>query len=264
MKKLLLITGVFILTGGILFSQSASLTNADTIIENSRNRIDADTTSTRSRMVIKARNGSTTERVIDQYSKDDPQGNSRTVIVFQSPASIAGTRFLTRENANRANDQWIFQPSLGNRARRLVASEGASSFLGTDLSNDDIASMNRKTDLDTHKLLREEKLNNRDCYVIESTPKDSGYQYSKMIHWIDKETFVNYKIELYDRRGNQIKVFESLEFKEYQGRLTPVETRMTTIAAGTSTTIYVDIIRYDDNIPDVVFTTEFLETGRIR
>jgi hypothetical protein len=39
---------------------------------------------------------------------------------------------------------------------------------------------------------------------------------------------------------------------------------MTTLAAGTSTTIYSDIVRYDDNIPESVFTTEYLETGRAR
>ena len=261
-KKLMGIIVLF-LAAGILSAQNAS-PDADSIVEKSRNRIKAETTSTRSRMVIKAKNGNTTERVIDQYSKDDAQGNHRTVIVFQSPASVAGTRFLTRENSGRANDQWIFQPSLGNKARRLVASEGSSSFLGTDLSNDDIASMNRKTDLDTHKLLREEKLDGKDCYVIESTPKDSSYQYSKMITWIDKTNFCNYQVELYDKRGNQIKLLEIIEYKEVQGILSIASMRMTTLAAGTSTTIYSDIIRYDDNIPEVVFTTEFLETGRTR
>lgn len=263
MKKLsgkkTLLTAFLVLTAGMLFAQQS----ASDIIEKSRNRIKAETTSTRSRMEIKAKNGNITERVIDQYSKDDAQGNSRTVIVFQSPSSVAGTRFLTRENAGRGNDQWIFQPSLG-RARRLVASEGSSSFLGTDLSNDDISSMDRKTDLDSHKLLREEKLRGRDCYVIESIPKDSAYQYSKMIVWIDKENYVNQQVELYDRRGNKVKLLEVLELKEVQGRLSIAAMRMTTIAAGSSTTIYSDIIRYDDNIPEVVFTTEFLETGRTR
>jgi outer membrane lipoprotein-sorting protein len=146
----------------------------------------------------------------------------------------------------------------------LVASEGASSFLGTDLSNDDIASMNRKTDLDNHRLLREDTLSGRVCYVIESTPRDSSYQYSKMILWVDKENYVNHRVELYDRRGTQVKLLEIVELREIQGRLTPVETRMTTIAAGTSTTIYSDIVRYNDNIPESVFTTEYLETGRAR
>ncbi|GHU60251.1 hypothetical protein FACS189444_6880 [Spirochaetia bacterium] len=38
----------------------------------------------------------------------------------------------------------------------------------------------------------------------------------------------------------------------------------TTLAAGTSTTIYMDIIKYDDPIPEGVFTTAYLETGRAR
>jgi hypothetical protein len=34
--------------------------------------------------------------------------------------------------------------------------------------------------------------------------------------------------------------------------------------ASTSTTIYMDIIKYDDSIPEGVFTTAYLETGRVR
>ena len=260
MKSLFLvfITLVFFLSPSLLTAQDATA-----IVQRSRDRIQAETTSTRSRMVITARGGSTSERVIDQYSKDDASGNSRTVIVFQSPASVAGTRFLTIENPSRANDQWIFLPSAG-RVRRIAAAEGSGSFIGTDFSYDDIASVNRKTDLDNHRLLREETLNSRECYVIESVPKDSSYQYSRMIIWIDRENFVNYRAELYDRRGNQVKLLEILELRDFQGRLTPVQTRMTTLASGTSTTLISEIVRYDDNIPEIVFTQEFLETGRAR
>ena len=119
-RKILFSAALILLAAGMLHAQQS----AAEIIDKSRKRIQSETVSTRSRMEIRAKNGNITERVIDQYSKDDAQGNSRTVIVFQSPSSVAGTRFLTRENANRDNDQWIFQPSLGNRARRLVASEG--------------------------------------------------------------------------------------------------------------------------------------------
>jgi len=43
-----------------------------------------------------------------------------------------------------------------------------------------------------------------------------------------------------------------------------METKITTIAAGTSTTLFTDIIKYDDPIPETVFTTAYLETGRVR
>ena len=248
------------LVQGMVFSQSASLPAA-AIVENSRNRIKADTTSTRSRLIKTARNGTVTEQLIDQYSKKDSRGNRRSVIVFQDPASIRGTRFLSMENPGRDNDQWIFLPSLA-KVRRIAASEGSDSFMGTDFSYDDISSADRKTDLDNHKVLREEKFQNRDCYVIESIPKNTNYQYSKMIQWIDKGNFINYKVELYDKRSVQVKLLEILEFKEVQGRETNMVTKMTTLAAGTSTSLNIGIVKYDDPIPEGVFTTNYLETGR--
>jgi len=245
---------------GIMANAQSGLTAAG-IVENSRNRIKSDTISTRSRLVRTARNGTVTEQLIDQYSKKDSRGNRRAVIVFQDPASVRGTRFLSMENPGKENDQWIFLPSLA-KVRRIASSEGSDSFMGTDFSYDDISSADRKTDLDNHKVLREEKYLNKDCDVIESIPKDSNYQYSKMIQWIDKGTFINYKVELYDKKGVHVKLLEILDLKDIQGRETNMITKMTTLASGTTTSLNIGIIKYDDPIPEGVFTTNYLETGR--
>ena len=258
MKKNLLLFAVFVLMANLNHAQTP---DAAEIVQRSRSRIQAETVSTRFRMVITARNGSVTERILDQYSKKDTQGNNRMLIEFQEPASVRGTRFLTIENPGKPNDQWIFLPSLG-RVRRIAAAEGSGSFVGSDFSYDDISSADRRTNLDDHRLLREERFSNRNCYVIESTPKDTNYQYGKMIQWIDKENFVIHKIELYDRRGTMVKLLEIPEYREVQGRLAPMVTRITTITAGTSTSLNVMNLRYDAQIPENVFTTTFLETGR--
>jgi len=250
----------FTLLAGAAFALYAQ--DAEAIVRSSRDRIKADTVSTRSRMVIQAKAGSTTERQIDQYSKDGPKGK-RAVIVFQKPETVAGTRFLTMENPGGADDRWIFLPGVG-KVRRIAASEGSGSFVGTDFSYDDISSASRNAALDTHTLLREENLNGSACYVIQSTPKDSSYQYSKMIQWIVKDNQITVKIELYDKKNTLVKVAEMSGLKEVQGRLTATVTKMTTLAAGTSTTIYMDIIEYDKPIPESVFTTAYLETGRYR
>jgi len=266
--KLVIAVLAFTLAGAFAHAQDVSRptdvshpTDVMSIVESSRNRIKADTVSTRFKMIITAKGGAVSERVMDQYSKKDSRGNNRMIIVFQEPASVRGTRFLTIEIPGRDNDQWIFLPSLG-KVRRIAASEGSGSFVGSDFSYDDISSADRKADLDTHKVLREEKFRDRDCYVIESNPKDANYQYSKMIQWIEKNTFITYKIELYDKKGAQIKLLEILEFREVQGRLASFVTRMTTLAAGTSTSLNVGMLKYDDPIPEGVFTTNYLETGR--
>jgi len=239
-----------------------SAQDANSIVNSAKNRVQSDTISSRSRMVITAKNGSTSERLIDQYSKDGPNGG-RTVIVFQRPANVAGTRFLTMDTTSGSTDQWIFLPELG-KVRRIAASESGGSFMGTDFSYDDISSVDRDAALDTHTLLREEALNGSACHVIQSVPKDASFQYSKTISWIDKSSYLIYKTEMYNRRGELVKTMEMSNFKDVQGRMTPMQTKISTVAAGTFTTIYMEIMKYDDPIPEAVFTTAYLETGRAR
>lgn len=255
MKRLSLVAAVLCAAAVSAFPQ-----DAEEIVRASRERIQAATTSSRSRMVITARDGSTTERLVDEYSSDAEDG-SRVAIVFQKPASVAGTRFLNLEHRDKPQDRWIFLPSLG-KVRRIAASEGAASFMGTDLTYDDISAMDRDVSLDAFSLLREDVLDGRACWVIQAVPKSDSFQYSRMVLWIEKATHIGWKIELYDRKGALVKLIEILETREVQGRVSPVATRVSTVAAKTSTTIYVEILKYDDPIPATVFTTRFLETGR--
>jgi outer membrane lipoprotein-sorting protein len=257
-KKTIIALVLLIAMAGFAVSQDAV-----SVVEKSRKRIEASSVQTRSKMVITEKNGKTSERAMIQYSKDDSGGNNRSVVVFGSPASVAGTRFLTIENAGKNDDRWIFLPAQG-KVRRIDSKGGSGRFVETDFSYDDISSQDRNTDLDNHKIVREDKVNGKDCYVIESTPKDSGYQYSKMVQYIDKSNFVNYKVELYDKKGVQVKLLEILELKEIQGRLTPMVTKMSTLSEKTSTAINIEAIKYDDEIPEGVFTPDFLATGRPR
>jgi outer membrane lipoprotein-sorting protein len=246
----------------LLITVSLCAQEAEEIVRASRDRIQADTIYTRSTMILKAKNGAETRRVIEQFAKDGPRGN-RVVIVFHEPRSVAGTRFLTMENPGGEDDRWIFLPDRG-RVQRIAAADGSKSFVGTDFSNDDISSADRNADLDRHSLLREEELGGKPCYVIQSVPKDGSYQYSRMIQWIGKDTKVSYKIELYDKRNTLVKTLEILRLEEKDGRLSPMQTRMTSHAAGTYTQINVDDIRYNASLPEGIFTQEYLATGRPR
>jgi outer membrane lipoprotein-sorting protein len=255
MKRIICVLAILSLAGGAAFAQSP-----EEIMKASRERIKADTVSTRARMVISAKDGNLTERLVDQYTSASG-GVTKTVVVFQKPASVAGTRFLTISSPGKAGDQWIFLPSLG-KVRRVAASEGSASFMGTDLSYDDMASADRKSDLDSYALLREESLDGKPCWVIEAKPKEGGYQYSRMVGWIEKATNISLKMELYDKKGALVKIMEMSGVKDFQGRLTPTVTKMTSVQAKTSTTITIEIMKYDDPIPAGVFTERFLLTGR--
>lgn len=243
-----------------LAALAASAQDARQIARDARDRIRADTVSTRARMVITDKSGSKTERLVDQYSAK-VDGADATMIVFQKPAGVAGTRFLTIANKDKPDDRWIFLPSLG-KVRRISAGEGSGSFMGTDFSYDDVSLMDRDVDLDTFTLAREEILDGKACWVLEAKPKDPGYQYSRMLLWIGKTDSISWKIEMYDRRDVPVKVLTIDKVQDIQGRLSPVQTTVRSVQAGTSTVLYVDILKYDEKIPPSVFTVRFLETGR--
>jgi outer membrane lipoprotein-sorting protein len=249
------------------FAFAVSAQDAAAIMEQAKAQKNTAAMSSRSRMVITAKNGSTTERVMDQYSKDDAAGNGRALIQFQSPATVKGTRFLMIDNASGKTDQWIFMPSLG-KVRRIASSESGGSFMGSDFSYDDMSMMSRDSGDDTHSILREETITvdgqSAVCYVIQSLPKNADFAYSKMVSWVAKSNYRICKIELYNKRGAMEKVMEMSNFRDVQGYDTATQTKVTTVSAGTSTTIFMDIIRYDDPIPEGVFTTAYLETGRVR
>ena len=266
MKKIMFFT-VLIGIAFILYAQ-----DVESIVRDSRNRIKAETVSTRSRMVIQAKDGSTSERVFDQYSKDGPNGK-RIIIAFMRPETWRETRYMDIENSGGSNNRYLFIPFRNDeldpshlqadRTRRISSTLGIEEFAKTDFSYDDLVFENRNVSLDTHSLLREEDLNGNICYVIQSVPKDNSYQYSKMILWIAKDTLITMKIEMYNKRNILVKIAEMSSLKEVQGRLIATVIKMTTLPTNTSTIIFKDTIRFNDPVPDGVFTPKYLETGRL-
>ena len=188
-------------------------------------------------------------------------------MVFLSPATVKGTRFLVKENDGKDDDKWIYLPSLKN-TRRIAASDGEKSFVGTDFSYDDMSS--REVSEDTHKLLKEseDKGNFKDLYVVESVPKDlKSSQYSKRISWVTKDSWIPTYIELYDKKGNLLKVNEIKSITQMKGNGAhvyniPTENVMTNVQKNHASIMKLGGLKIDQPIADRYFTTDFLNSGK--
>ena len=189
------------------------------------------------------------------------------VMVFLSPATVKDTRFLVKENEGKDDDKWIYLPSL-KTTRRIAASEGEKPFVGTDFSYDDMSS--REVDEDTHKLLKEseDKGNFKDLYVVESIPKDpKSSQYSKRISWVTKDSWIPTYIELYDKKGNLLKINEIKSITKMPGTNgrtynIPTENVMTNVQKKHASIMKLGNIVVDKPIAERTFTTDFLNTGK--
>jgi len=210
------------------------------------------------RMLLMDKGGKKRFRSLITATKD--YGNTiKSYIRFTSPADIDGTSFLTWENEDRENDQFLFLPAL-NRVRRIVSTQKASRFVNTDYTYEDME--RRRPDLDQHKIPREEKNGGHDCWVLESVPRDpKTSQYGKLISWISKIALLPVKTEYYDGRGKQLKEFTALEIKQVDGIWSITESEMHDLKKDHHTYLKTLELRYNRDIPDNVFTQAYMMHG---
>ena len=184
----------------------------------------------------------------------------KSYIRFTAPADIENTAFLTWENKDRDDDQFLYLPAL-KRVRRIVASRKKSRFVNTDYTYEDM--QNRKVDEDHHRLINQEKCMGYDCWVIESRPVDpENSQYARRISWVVKGADIPVKTEFYDKRGRKIKQYRAARLKKIDGIWTATEYEMHDLKRRHRTLMKLAEIRYNSGLEDRIFTKTYLQYGR--
>ena len=181
---------------------------------------------------------------------------SKSYMRFTSPADIEGTAFLTWENKDSDDDQFLYLPAL-QRVRRIVSSQKSNRFVNTDYTYEDLQS--REVAQDTHTILREEKIDNYDCWVLESIPKAiDDSQYAKRIIWIIKEIYLPIKTEFYDKRNRLCKILTGKKIQKIDGIWTILDAEMKDLKKKHRTLMKTDKIQYNRSIPDEIFTKGYM------
>jgi len=181
---------------------------------------------------------------------------SKSYMRFTSPADIEGTAFLTWEKKDGDDDQFLYLPAL-QRVRRIVSSQKSNRFVNTDYTYEDLQS--REVEQDTHTVLREEKIDNYDCWVLESIPKTSDdSQYSKRITWIIKEIYLPIKTEFYDKKNKLYKILTGKKIQQIDGIWTILDAEMTDLNKIHRTLMKIDEIKYNRSVPDETFTKGYM------
>lgn len=217
------------------------------------------------KMVLIEKSGAKEERIIDEWGKNEG-GLSTVVMQFNTPASVKGTRFSQKENASGPDTKFIFLPDVGT-VRPVAASQGSSSFMGSDATYDDMST--RAVDADTHELLAEKEAKNgfANCAKVKSTPKDlKEAQYAYRISWVDKDTWVPVYVEMYSKKTGKIcKVLEVKSLKVIKGYPTPLVNEMTNLETGHKTQLLMteDRLKFDEPINPAYFSKGFLQNGKV-
>jgi outer membrane lipoprotein-sorting protein len=97
--------------------------------------------------------------------------------------------------------------------------------------------------------------------VVESTPKDPDYMYSKTITWVMKDNNLGLKREFYDDRGRLLKILEIKQFEKINGYWTILETEMKNVQNNHTTHMKFTNVQYNQGIPDRKFTERSMTLG---
>jgi outer membrane lipoprotein-sorting protein len=120
-------------------------------------------------------------------------GTDYGLILIIDPARDKGTAFL-----KRGKELWNWQPRI-ERSIKMPPSMMLQSWMGSDFTNDDLVRQSSIVEDYYHKLLSEEEIEGRMCYVIELTPKPNApVVWGKVISWISKDGYLTLKSEYYD------------------------------------------------------------------
>jgi outer membrane lipoprotein-sorting protein len=251
---------VAILAAGLIPVASVAAITGREVIEEANNQDMGRTNHALVEMRLIDADGDESIRTIEQYGKELGDGVSGSVMIFHSPASVEGTRFLTITQEGGADDQWIYLPAL-RRVRRIAATEGDSEFMGTDFTYSDLAGGDIEDA--TYRLLREESIDGEPTYVVECTPvPDSNSNYSRLIQWVSQAKWLPIRVDFYDLDGELLKVNTMTRIEQVQGRWTVINNEMKNVQTGHSTLIAVQRFVYDEQLPDSLFSTNYLRTGR--
>lgn len=270
MKRTTFLTAAWaVLAFGLAFAQEAQKNDkqltAAQIMEKSQLAFyyQGDDMKARVTMELIGKDGVKRTRVLTMLRRDQTEGgDQKYYIYFHEPADIRRMTFMVWKYPDKEDDRWIYVPAV-DLVRRIAASDARSSFAGSDFTHEDISG--RDVSPDTHRLLREEKVGERDCYVIESVPKEP-VDYVRWVSWIDKATLLPLREEYYDFQKELLRVFTADkiektavgEGEERNGFLTVTERTMKNVKTGHRTEVSFTAVSYNIGLGDNIFTERYL------
>lgn len=175
------------------------------------------------------------------------------LIEFTNPVD-RGTKFLKREG-----DLWMFFPD----AEEIIKISGHmlnQGMMGSDFSYQDIMESDKLTDLYDFKIIGEEEIEGRLCYVLEGIAREGvKVSYYRRVSWIDKERFIGLKEELYTKSGRLLKETKVNKIEEIEGRWIPIDSVMENkLRKNTYTGFKITNIDFNPEIPEGTFTLQNL------
>jgi len=211
-------------------------------------------------MELKNKQGDTSLRKVRLKTLEVTGDGDKSLSIFDTPKDVKGTAFLTFSHSKKPDEQWLYLPSL-KRVKKISSRNKSGPFMGSEFAFEDMAS--QEVDKYTYKYLKDETINNIDCYVIERIPayKNSGYK--RLISWVNKKDLRPEKIVFYDRKDSKLKTLIFSDYKQYLKQYWRADKMfMENHQTGKSTTLSWKTYQFKTGLKSKDFTRNSLKRAR--
>lgn len=144
--------------------------------------------------------------------------NDFSLLYITSPAKEKGQVFLKRNN-----EMWNWLPSI-DRTIKIPPSMMMQSWMGSDMTNDDLVNESSLIKDYSHKIVGEENIEGYDCYKIELIPNENApVVWGKIYSWVSKTNYFALKNEYYDEDDFLINTEKLSNIKDVGDRTIPTK-----------------------------------------
>lgn len=163
-------------------------------------------------MTLKNRHGQKSVRHLRSRTLEVDGDGDKSLIIFDRPADVKNTAFLSWTHKKGPDDQWLYLPAL-KRVKRISSRNKSGPFMGSEFAFEDFAS--EEVEKYTYRYIKKEKMEGLESFVVERIPVDRKSGYTKQIVWYDVEHYRPHKMEYYDRKSELLKTLTAKDFKQY-------------------------------------------------
>jgi hypothetical protein len=212
------------------------------------------------KMILRNNQGQESTREIRTSSLEITGDGDKSLSVFDTPADVRGTAFLSHTHALKPDDQWLFLPAL-NRVKRISSANKSGPYMGSEFAYEDISS--QEVDKYTYKWLYDAAINGRDCFVMERYPLDKNSGYTRQVAWLDKTIYQPLKVDYYDRKDSLLKTQTFNDYQLYLDKFwRPDSMDMLNHQNGKSTLLIMANFRFGNGFSDRNFNKNALKNAR--
>lgn len=172
-------------------------------------------------LVMEDSNGHRDTRRAKRYTRAEPDGSIKFLLIFDYPEEIRGVALLAERNQDGHYTRHVYLPALGETMKETVGGAGEGNFLGTDFS---VESLTGEDLARYHYVRRDDKeIDGIGFHVLDVYEKSDVYQktkaYDKPVrrHFIRQDSLFITLTHHYDRLGRVSRIQSQHDLRQVAG-----------------------------------------------